>query len=179
MRFQWVRSTADSIVARDHGWEIVPAKGQPIAADIVILATGNDTPRSLSSKLAPQARPYVIDDPWHPCAKEGLAPETPVLLVGTGLTAVDVAIELLHRGHSGKIYAVSRRGLLPRRQGPVHLTADVRDGTIPTSLRGLVHYVRHRIESDPRGSAWQSFVNELRLVEDLDWLAPGRAGGWP
>jgi Lrp/AsnC family transcriptional regulator len=36
-----------------------------------------------------------------------------VLLIGTGLTMVDTGISLLDRGHTGKIHALSRRGLLP------------------------------------------------------------------
>ena len=40
----------------------------------------------------------------------GLDPGLPVLLIGTGPTAVDAVITLLDRGHVGPIYAVSRRG---------------------------------------------------------------------
>jgi hypothetical protein len=43
----------------------------------------------------------------------GLAPDAHVLLVGTGLTAVDVAISLDQSGFRGSITALSRRGLIP------------------------------------------------------------------
>ena len=169
VRFRWLQSTADSIVARDGGWDVVPAKGETLRADLVVLATGNEAPRAFGAGLAAQAQAFVIDNPWDPAAKEGLSPELPVLLVGTGLTAVDVAVELLHRGHTGPIYSVSRRGLLPRRHGPVSANLDGCGTTLPTSLRDLVRHVRALIENDPRGSVWQTFVNEMRSSAPALW----------
>jgi uncharacterized NAD(P)/FAD-binding protein YdhS len=37
-----------------------------------------------------------------------------VLLLGSGLTAVDALLALRHHWHCGKVYMVSRRGLLPQ-----------------------------------------------------------------
>lgn len=170
IRFRWLQETADSIVVGDGGsWEVIPAKGEPVPADIVVLATGNESPRSLGSRLSIQARPFVVDDPWQPGAKEDLPREAPVLLVGTGLTSIDVTLDLLSRGHTGPIYAVSRRGLLPRRHGPVSASSDGCGSTLPGSLRDLVRHVRETIESDPRDSAWQTFVNEMRSVAPALW----------
>jgi uncharacterized NAD(P)/FAD-binding protein YdhS len=39
------------------------------------------------------------------------------VILGTGLTMIDVVLFLKHRQHQGKIYAVSRRGLLPLPHG--------------------------------------------------------------
>ncbi len=41
-----------------------------------------------------------------------------MLLLGTGLTAVDVALTLDATGFAGRIVALSRRGLAPRAHGP-------------------------------------------------------------
>lgn len=169
IRFRAWRTTVDSIVPREEGWEVVPAQGPPINADIVVLATGNEAPRPLAAPVATQAQPFVFEDPWHPGAKSDLPAEEPVLLVGTGLTAVDVAVELLYRGHTGPIYAASRRGLVPRRHGAINATVDGCGSTLPTSLRPLVRHVRALVESDPRGSVWQNFINELRSVAPTLW----------
>jgi len=168
VRFKWLRTTADSILARDNEWEVVPAQGNPIRADVVVLATGNEAPRSIGSRAEPKARPFILDDPWDAAAHEDLPREAGVLLVGTGLTAVDVAVELLHRGHDGPIYAVSRRGLLPR----VHVSPGAAiDGgaALPISLRDLVRHTRAIVERDPQGAEWREFFNKLRLVAPALW----------
>ena len=52
-------------------------------------------------------------DPWAADALTGIDPDAPVLLLGTGLTMVDIALKLAEEGHRGPMLAVSRRGLLP------------------------------------------------------------------
>ena len=59
--------------------------------------------------------PQYIADPWHEPGLAEVAPEAPVAIVGTGLTAVDVVLSLLDQGHTGPITAISRRGLIPHR----------------------------------------------------------------
>src|ERR1039457_7240525 len=51
----------------------------------------------------------------------------PVLLLGSGLTAVDALLALRHHWHCGKVYMVSRRGLLP--QTPVLPVDSIRPET--------------------------------------------------
>ena len=58
--------------------------------------------------------PRYARDPWSPRATQGLSADDDVLLIGTGLTAVDVIAQLESAGHLGVIHAVSRHGLLPR-----------------------------------------------------------------
>jgi uncharacterized NAD(P)/FAD-binding protein YdhS len=171
IRFRWLRSTADSIVAHGDQWEVIPAKGDPIRADIVILATGNEAPRSIGERSAAQARPFILDDPWDTAAKVNIARDTRILLIGTGLTAVDMVVELLHRGHTGPIYAVSRRGLLPRCHAMMYARPDGRESSsLPTSLRGLVRHVRALVENEQqRGTSWQNFFNEMRVAAPLLW----------
>jgi len=80
--------------------------GDSILARIAVLATGHRPPAS--------DRGAYRGNPWLREATEGLASSASVLLIGTGLTMIDVVISLLERGHAGPITAISRRGLLPR-----------------------------------------------------------------
>ena len=57
----------------------------------------------------------VIADPWRPGALDEIRDNKPVLIVGTGLTMIDLAIAIGDQSPGSVIYAVSRHGLLPRR----------------------------------------------------------------
>ncbi|WP_144122273.1 FAD/NAD(P)-binding protein [Catellatospora sichuanensis] len=84
-----------------------------IPADRVVLALGHPAPSTPARLDAAVARSGAyVADPWRPGALADL-PEGPVLLIGTGLTAVDVALTLANAGRRD-LTAVSRHGLLPQ-----------------------------------------------------------------
>ena len=85
MQFSWVRSTADSVLPRGHGWEVIPAQGEPIAADIVVLATGNEPPRPIGADLAPSAQHLILNNPWDADRKAAISRSAAILVVGTSL----------------------------------------------------------------------------------------------
>ena len=92
------------------------AVGRALDADVVILATGHG---AATAPVGPKARyaddaSYIVN-PWATGALAEVGRDDPILLLGTGLTAVDVVAGLDGRGHRGKILAISRRGLLPHR----------------------------------------------------------------
>jgi uncharacterized NAD(P)/FAD-binding protein YdhS len=170
IRVSWLHSTADSVTACDRGgWEVVPAHGEPIAADVVVLATGNEPPRLLGATLPPPAQRLIIEDPWDVEQKAEIPRDASVLLAGTSLTAVDVATELLHRGHTGPIVALSRRGLLPRSHGPIAAAPEGFVHAVPSSLRAVVRYVRELSANDPRGERWRRAFTELRGIAPSLW----------
>ena len=85
--------------------------GKIITATWAVLATGNDAKPVLSGIPAVQ--------PWTEGTLSGLDSDVPVLIVGTGLTMVDMVLSLDRRGHRGKITALSSRGLLSLPHRPV------------------------------------------------------------
>jgi uncharacterized NAD(P)/FAD-binding protein YdhS len=116
-------------IRRDGGrrLDLVTAPGGRIAADVAILATGSLPPEL---PFPVPASPRIIADPWAPGALRPVPDGSQVLVLGTGLTALDLALSVTG-GHPGStVYAVSRHGLLPRphREGepsgaPVRLPA--------------------------------------------------------
>jgi uncharacterized NAD(P)/FAD-binding protein YdhS len=171
IQLTWVRSVADSVLAHGDGWEVVPAQGEPVLADIVVLATGNEAPRPLGLDLAPQANGLILNNPWEVDRKADIPLEASVLIAGTGLTAVDVIAELLHRRHTGRIYAFSRRGLLPRSHGPATPLPESLRRAFPASLRALVKHVRELSSDDPRGERWRGVMTELRSMAPALWAS--------
>lgn len=87
--------------------------GSRIAADTVVLATGNPAPKTAE----PGASDRIIGDPWAPGALDAIGEDDDVLIVGTGLTMVDMLLMLEGRGWRGRATALSRRGLMPRAHG--------------------------------------------------------------
>ncbi|PVM82256.1 FAD/NAD(P)-binding protein [Caulobacter endophyticus] len=95
------------------GWRLTTAMGRPILADVVVLALGNPPPcRPSGVDEALAASPTYVADPWR--WDPASLPPGPVLLLGTGLTMVDLAMSLEDTAPGRSIIALSRRGLIPR-----------------------------------------------------------------
>jgi uncharacterized NAD(P)/FAD-binding protein YdhS len=126
-------------------------------ADTVVLAVGNARPdeRFPISEAARQSVAYARD-PWAPGALDRL-PEGPVLLVGTGLTAVDVALTLAGSGRHERIRAVSRHGLLPQRHAPSQkITLDAPTGA---TLGAVLRAIRAKVAEV---GDWRAVMDALR-----------------
>jgi uncharacterized NAD(P)/FAD-binding protein YdhS len=91
--------------------------GSHLRADHVVLAVGPTATVSPRSRFdEPWFDPKLVVDPWCSDALEAIDRGDRVLLLGSGLTAIDVVLSLDARGHRGKILVRSRHGLLPQRQ---------------------------------------------------------------
>src|SRR5262249_61457452 len=96
------------------------------------------------------------------------------LLVGAGLTAVDVALSLDARGHRGTIHVLSRHGLLPR-PNPVRAFTGGDASTLPRRLRALVRWMRQEAEhTDAR-----ALIELARPRITELWRGRGTAGPGP
>ena len=135
-----------------------------IAADKVVLALGN------SPNPLPQDSDN-IRNAWSNEALEELNPDDDVLLIGTGLTMVDMVLSLQERKHRGKIYAVSRRGLSPQRHQatkpyPVFLTVD----DAPKTALGLWQRLREEVKkAQAEGYDWRAVIDSLRPITQKIW----------
>src|SRR5690606_13118771 len=153
-----VRDEALACEQSGEGWRIALASGKHIEADAVVLALGNATP---PAPPAFAAGGVDLVDPWNARALSTLR-KGDVLLVGTGLTMVDAALSLSRRG-KGVIYALSRRGLVPR----AHLEAPrpAPPGSIdlpPTLSDALMTLRREAAAVARRGEPWQFVIDGLR-----------------
>jgi uncharacterized NAD(P)/FAD-binding protein YdhS len=133
-----------------------------IDADAAVLATGNQPP---GAPFAVPASPRYIPDPWVPGALGGVADGSPVVILGTGLTMLDVAISLTGAHPETVVHAVSRHALVPREyrcppDGAVQPSVLPVPDLSPVDLRGLIRYVRSAAAEAPDG--WQAFVDALR-----------------
>ncbi|HEY2660003.1 MAG TPA: FAD/NAD(P)-binding protein [Caulobacteraceae bacterium] len=148
------------------------AMGRVLEADAVVLAPGNLPPLSPSGVgLQALPPPLYAPDPWAEGALTGLDPGAEVLLLGSGLTMVDVALDLQARGHQGGIAALSRRGLAPHRHEEVGPFA-----CEPPHLQAMP--LSWRLRERRRRAAevgWRATVDELRPVTVALWRAASDA----
>jgi uncharacterized NAD(P)/FAD-binding protein YdhS len=146
--------------------------GRSIDADQVVLALGNSSPAAPIG-LPPEivGSPHFLADPWAPGALRASRADQTVLLLGTGLTMVDVALEL---GVSGGpvMYAMSRSGLLPRvhQRHPTPAGPPPLDPATPPSLDQLVAVLTSEVvAADDRGDDWRPLIDSLRPISNEFW----------
>ncbi len=163
-----VRLCSDDVrglVPAGNGWRLACASGREISAAAVVIASGN----------LPSSRPcdgVVFHDPWAPGATAGLRPGEPVLIVGTGLTMVDLALAMHARGFDGPIIALSRRGLVPQRHAapgppwPCPPFADDERRSLSALLRGLRRRVR---DAAAQGVDWHAAIDGMRPMTAGLW----------
>lgn len=152
------------------GWRVSLADGARVEARALVLAQGNQPPatpafaRGISEQL-------FVNGPW---TDEGRAAVTraaagggDVLIIGTGLTMIDVVLSLDEARHRGRIIALSRRGQAPRAHAdfeaaPVELR-DVPQGSTLALWRWLKR----------RGAdvGWRAAVDSLRPHSQALWQA--------
>jgi len=148
--------------------------GERIHADRVVLAAGNAVPADPAPGL--WESPRYVGDPWAPGAMDGIGTADEVLLIGTGLTMVDVAVELRARGVAAPMTAVSRRGLLPQAHrvpgGPAAPCSVPGIEAGPATARAYLRSVRTRVEEVEReGGDWRDVIAALRPRTPTLWDA--------
>lgn len=156
----------EAVAIAPGGADVTLADGRTIAADAAVLAVGNlppATPGGLSPEL--RASPLYVPDPWAVDIAAGLGPDDTVLLIGTGLTAIDMALILDSAGFEGSTLALSRRGLAPRAHVAPGSVTPVSEPPAPPKGSALLREVRETAEQ----IGWRAAVDRLRPVTQQLW----------
>ncbi len=144
------------------------ATGDSFLAGRVVLALGNFPPSPL--EVAEDAQRLVWQSPWP---RNALWPpsEATVLVVGAGLTAVDVLLSLAARGHRGSWHVLSRHGLMPNPHGETTL-APLKLELPRGKVRRLVRAVR---EASAPFADWRPAVDSVRTQAQALWRSVSHA----
>ena len=141
-----VRARAEAAEHAEDGWSVRLSTGERLVADVLVLATGLARPRPLLFLGRDAIEAHVLDDPWDDAALRTTPGGEGVLLVGSGLTAMDVASALWRRDPGLRVLAVSRHGMLPRVHASPAPSAPVLSPPYPTTAREL--YAKLRASAD-------------------------------
>lgn len=161
-------------IAFDDGKaQIILNSGDILYAEKVVLAFGNFLPPQPSvDDLDFTRSPNYHRDPWSPLALDSIDRASRVLIIGTGLSMVDVTMQLHKQKHQGEINAISTRGMLPA----VHklgFTYPPFDHELAGSRRitDILKVVRRHAENAGSvGSDWRAVIDSLRPVTQRLWL---------
>lgn len=147
--------------------------GDVLYSEKVALAFGNFLP----------PHPYVDDqsftrsanyfqDPWNPEVFKTIKSDESVFIIGTGLSMVDVTMQLNKRGHTGPITAISTRGLLPAVHKLGFTYPAFNDEVLGASrITDVLKTVRrHAAKADADGSDWRAVIDNLRPITQKLWL---------
>ncbi|MEE4691810.1 FAD/NAD(P)-binding protein [Pseudomonas alliivorans] len=139
-------------------------------ADHVLLACGNFPPSTPKPFTSIKNHPGYMDAPWGlpPLKSRTIRPSDSILLIGSGLTALDMIGRLAEEGHEGHVTALSRRGLQPQvHRGHSRYTAlhskVTREAICSVEATALtyVKIVRQLIADSPDAD-WRDIIAALR-----------------
>ena len=173
-RLERVVAEVRSIRPGPSSAEIELSDGRVLNVDRVVLAVGHHPPAhppELSEEF--RASRFYVRDPWAKGWLDRVPRHLPALLVGTGLTMLDVALDLKPAGVVGAV-AISRRGLMPQPHDPAvapaepaHRPPDIEDAT---TIREYLAAVRRCVEAvEGNEGNWRQVVDSLRPITPQLW----------
>jgi uncharacterized NAD(P)/FAD-binding protein YdhS len=147
----------------DANFELTSDDGAILTATRCVLALGNFPP-AYDHTTSLSLDPYDTEV-WSSLAKDG-----DILIIGTGLTSLDLVVTMAKTKKSGVVHLLSRHGLLPREHTPtVKPYTLVMQAPFPPTALGLLRAVRKEIEG-ATNVPWQSVIDALRPHNQSLWL---------
>lgn len=166
-----VRQWAVQVRRTSSGVRVTTDDGRTVPADGLVVATGLPAAGDEWADDDLRRSPFFVADPWAPGALDVVrrdhAGPPDVLLVGTGLTTVDVVLSLSLPGNrpDRTLHAVSRGGLLPCTHADEQQLAAIPDvsdwGHTLEEVR--THAERHVAEVRATTGDWRPAVDGLRF----------------
>jgi len=169
-QLEHLKEEAVSIAQMGDKAEVRLRSGKTLLATKVVLALGNFPPGDPRLPgMTADCRRYV-SDPWATGALTDVAQDRKVLLVGSGLTSVDIAVALCKQGFRGTVHTLSRRGLLPQSHRATNPWPPFWNEKSPRTTRGLLRLMRTQVESaEAQGSGWRAVIDSLRPFTQEIW----------
>lgn len=161
-----VRGEVTACRAGSGWWHVTLDSGKEIEANGIVLALGN---QAMSTPTVLSDVPVV--EPWDAKALQQIG-RGDVLLLGAGLTMIDVALSMAQRSKTQTIYALSRRGQTPRLHLDPPRPPSSEPLNLPANLSDALHAFRREVRiMAERGEPWQLAVDRMRGATPALWRA--------
>jgi uncharacterized NAD(P)/FAD-binding protein YdhS len=158
----------------DDAVRLTFADGDVLKVDCVALALGppaGGDPIPVPDELKREG--LWIGDPWAPGALDGARDADSVLVVGSGLTMVDVCLSLSSGERGPQIRAVSRHGLVPHRHRRDltrirHFPVPLEEGRLDEVVIAVLEQICRVAQ---QGDDWRDVIDSMRPVTPAIWKA--------
>lgn len=171
--FEVVTGEAIDLEETEEGGRITLTDGRALIARSVVLALGNLSGEyPVRRPLSFYHGPRYVHLPWAPGALQQIGKHDDILVVGAGLTAVDIIVKCYVHGHSGVIHALSRRGLRPQahRNGLPPYSPFLEPDSLPTTVRAAFARLRQEVRAaTARGEDWRTVIDAIRPLSQVLW----------
>jgi uncharacterized NAD(P)/FAD-binding protein YdhS len=170
-RLEWITDEALSLSRTSaEVWEILLRSGRRVPADRIVLALGNFPPGDPLASWDAASGSRYFRNPWSAETFEGVEGLSNILLVGSGLTSMDVVMQLRVQDCRATIHVVSRNGLLPQPHKATDASPPFWNESSPKTTRGVLGLVRKQIrQALQEGIEWQSAFDSLRPLVAQIW----------
>jgi uncharacterized NAD(P)/FAD-binding protein YdhS len=157
----------------DGSLRIRLANGTRVHADKVVLALGNFPPGDppVRDRRFHHSAAY-LQSPWAAASQAKCAQDGDILILGTGLTTLDLLLTLNEQKTGGVIHVLSRRGLFPQshRAGLAPTEPFLTKANLPKRIRELLHLLREEIQKVAAlGGDWRAVVDSMRPLIQALW----------
>ncbi len=161
------QSMAVSARRAGDGWQVELDNGRTVEASAVAIAIGNQDPEPLRAFAGVGER--FVNNPWDGDSRNAVDDlvenDGSALLVGTGLTMVDLVLSLGAAGYQGRIVALSRRGQIPR----AHSDFDPAPVSLEEVPQGHVGRMWRWLRERSATVGWRAAVDSLRPHSHALW----------
>jgi uncharacterized NAD(P)/FAD-binding protein YdhS len=162
-----IRDEIVDLTRREGGsFQLIGKSGSKLEAAQVVLALGNFPPGEAKEKGE-----WFMNNPYAAEVHAKLAEPGDILIIGTGLTSLDLLLTLDKTKREGKIHLLSRRGLFPQPHKkaapyPAFLDPD----NLPKTARALCRRVAQELrQANAQGIDWRPVLDSLRPLNQAIW----------
>ncbi|MBE1161724.1 FAD/NAD(P)-binding protein [Dyella acidiphila] len=156
-----------------HGYDVLLSDQRTLHVDTVILAVGALSPRPLRTVSAQALASGAFElNPWN-LPRRSRAPRR-LIVIGTGLTAVDTLLSASRQWPDTELVAVSRHGLLPFVHPELPAQPYPQQDQLNAQLlasaatAGMLRTIRHAIRHAPQVD-WRSVIDGMRPINTTVW----------
>jgi len=168
-----IRDEVTNVQIQDKQIKVFLEKSPAFFTDKIVFAIGNSLPRNpqLKNKEILSDEHYV-QNPWHPELLNRISKDQTIFFIGTGQTMVDLATGLHRRKHTGRMLAISRRGVLPMSQMEVDSYPSFYDEIKEyTEILPVFQTVRKHLKlAISKGLDPRSVIDSLRSHTSAIWM---------